>query len=238
MRARRLEPSICFCAHREVTGLNAKCSACGAAHTDRVTKTRMKVLEALALRGPDDPPLHIEPIVRTWLVTRGLIIPTEPRIEPSDEKRNRRPVRRHVLTPRGAVIRGYAAPPQEQPLPCTAAVLASNEVVAASTPPSAIPLPTGSHDRADCPCDHPAGEVGPCGGCNCADPVPSADALIVSIVVRPPPTSPPCTDFAPAWFTGRWRDWHRGHGCDLDDGAPRTAEGTAEIDSARDRRVP
>lgn len=30
-------------------------------------------------------------------------------------------------------------------------------------------LPPGSHDHVDCPCDHPPGEVGPCGGCNCAD---------------------------------------------------------------------
>jgi hypothetical protein len=35
-------------------------------------------------------------------------------------------------------------------------------------------LPDGSHDRIDCPCDHPPGEVGPCGGCNCADARPSA----------------------------------------------------------------
>jgi hypothetical protein len=36
------------------------------------------------------------------------------------------------------------------------------------------PLPDGSHDRIDCPCDHPPGVVGPCGGCNCADVVPAA----------------------------------------------------------------
>lgn len=38
-----------------------------------------------------------------------------------------------------------------------------------------------------------------------------------------------CIDFSPPWFVGRWRDWHRGHGCDKDDGKPRTAEGAAEI---------
>jgi hypothetical protein len=32
-----------------------------------------------------------------------------------------------------------------------------------------IEPPAGSHDRIDCPCGHPPGEVGPCGGCNCAD---------------------------------------------------------------------
>lgn len=40
----------------------------------------------------------------------------------------------------------------------------------------------------------------------------------------------PCGNNAPPWFTGRWRDWHRGHGCDKDDGRPRTAEGQREID--------
>jgi hypothetical protein len=30
-------------------------------------------------------------------------------------------------------------------------------------------LPDGSHDRIDCPCDHPPGEAGPCAGCNCGD---------------------------------------------------------------------
>lgn len=41
----------------------------------------------------------------------------------------------------------------------------------------------------------------------------------------------PCADLCPPAFTGRWRDWHRGHGCDKDDGLPRTAEGQAEIDA-------
>ena len=27
-----------------------------------------------------------------------------------------------------------------------------------------------------------------------------------------------CQDLAPRWFGGHWRDWHRGHGCELDDG--------------------
>lgn len=40
-----------------------------------------------------------------------------------------------------------------------------------------------------------------------------------------------CHDYSPAWFTGRWRDWHRGHGCRLDDGKPRTDEGQKEIDA-------
>jgi hypothetical protein len=25
-----------------------------------------------------------------------------------------------------------------------------------------------------------------------------------------------CVDFAPAGYTGHWREWHRGHGCKLD----------------------
>jgi hypothetical protein len=38
-----------------------------------------------------------------------------------------------------------------------------------------------------------------------------------------------CHNYSPPWFTGRWRDWHRGHGCQLDDGKPRSAEAAAEI---------
>jgi hypothetical protein len=29
--------------------------------------------------------------------------------------------------------------------------------------------PNGSHDHPECPCGHPTGTIGPCGGCNCAD---------------------------------------------------------------------
>ena len=38
-----------------------------------------------------------------------------------------------------------------------------------------------------------------------------------------------CTDETPPWFTGRWRDWHRGHGCDRDDGTPRSEDAKIEI---------
>lgn len=40
---------------------------------------------------------------------------------------------------------------------------------------------------------------------------------------------PRCMNMTPPWFKGRWKDWHRSHGCELDDGNPRTAEGEAEI---------
>lgn len=33
-----------------------------------------------------------------------------------------------------------------------------------------------------------------------------------------------CKDMTPPGWVGRWRDWHRGHGCELDDGKPRTAD--------------
>jgi DNA-directed RNA polymerase subunit RPC12/RpoP len=38
-----------------------------------------------------------------------------------------------------------------------------------------------------------------------------------------------CIDSTPPWFVGRWRDWHRGHGCDQDDGKPRSDACVAEI---------
>jgi hypothetical protein len=40
---------------------------------------------------------------------------------------------------------------------------------------------------------------------------------------------PCCTNDTPRWFTGHWRDWHRGHGCDRDDGQPRSDTATIEI---------
>jgi hypothetical protein len=39
-----------------------------------------------------------------------------------------------------------------------------------------------------------------------------------------------CTDHTPSWFVGHWRDWHRGHGCDKDDGQPRSDAAKTEID--------
>ena len=38
-----------------------------------------------------------------------------------------------------------------------------------------------------------------------------------------------CSQTTPPWFIGRWKDWHRGHGCPQDDGFPRSAEAVAEI---------
>jgi hypothetical protein len=38
-----------------------------------------------------------------------------------------------------------------------------------------------------------------------------------------------CINYSPPWFKGHWRDWHRGHGCHLDDGKPRRAHAVAEI---------
>jgi hypothetical protein len=39
----------------------------------------------------------------------------------------------------------------------------------------------------------------------------------------------PCPNGTPSWFTGHWRDWHRGHGCDRDDGKPRSDAALTEI---------
>lgn len=41
--------------------------------------------------------------------------------------------------------------------------------------------------------------------------------------------APACANHSPRWFIGRWRDWHRGHGCNLDDGKTRSPEAVAEI---------
>jgi hypothetical protein len=38
-----------------------------------------------------------------------------------------------------------------------------------------------------------------------------------------------CTNYSPSWFVGHWRDWHRGHGCNMDDSKPRSDAATTEI---------
>ena len=38
-----------------------------------------------------------------------------------------------------------------------------------------------------------------------------------------------CTDHSPSWFVGHWREWHRGHGCNRDDGHPRSDQAKTEI---------
>ena len=45
----------------------------------------------------------------------------------------------------------------------------------------------------------------------------------------------PCDNYAPRWFGGHWRDWHRGHGCDRDDGRPRSTDAAAEIAKREER---
>lgn len=41
----------------------------------------------------------------------------------------------------------------------------------------------------------------------------------------------PCNNYCPPEYAGHWRDWHRGSGCSLDDGKPRTSKGAVEIAS-------
>lgn len=43
------------------------------------------------------------------------------------------------------------------------------------------------------------------------------------VEVDPPQSKPSCSDNCPPWFDGHWREWHRGHGCDKDDGRPPSA---------------
>jgi len=38
-----------------------------------------------------------------------------------------------------------------------------------------------------------------------------------------------CSNNSPSGFVGHWRDWHRGHGCDRDDGKPRSDAAITEI---------
>lgn len=38
-----------------------------------------------------------------------------------------------------------------------------------------------------------------------------------------------CTNNTPPGFVGHWREWHRGHGCDKDDGKPRSDDAKTEI---------
>jgi hypothetical protein len=38
-----------------------------------------------------------------------------------------------------------------------------------------------------------------------------------------------CANNSPNWFISHWRDWHRGHGCDKDDGKPQSEDARIEI---------
>ena len=38
-----------------------------------------------------------------------------------------------------------------------------------------------------------------------------------------------CTNNTPPGFVGHWREWHRGHGCDKDDGKPRSDAAKKEV---------
>lgn len=39
-----------------------------------------------------------------------------------------------------------------------------------------------------------------------------------------------CPNNTPPWFVGHWRDWHRGHGCNKDDGKSRSDAATIEVE--------
>lgn len=55
------------------------------------------------------------------------------------------------------------------------------------------------------------------------------EACRETVAERRRATMPACPLHSMPWFAGRWQDWHRGHGCNKDDGKPRTPEGEAEI---------
>ncbi len=60
------------------------------------------------------------------------------------------------------------------------------------------------------------------------------DEIAVDLVQVTPHVSPSprnlCDSHSPPWFVGHWRDWHRSHGCDRDDGRPRSEAATREIE--------
>src|SRR5947208_4331453 len=45
-----------------------------------------------------------------------------------------------------------------------------------------------------------------------------------------------CPDNTPPWFTGHWRDWHRGHGCYQDDGKDRSDAAVIEIEQHKQNK--
>lgn len=71
------------------------------------------------------------------------------------------------------------------------------------------------------------GDRGPCVTSLTIEQRAELETLVQYARTRHPSTS--CTDYAPRGFSGHWRDWHRGHGCDKDDARPRTPLGDAEI---------
>lgn len=57
-----------------------------------------------------------------------------------------------------------------------------------------FPDERGPHDRPDCPCGHPWGEQGPCGGCNCADENPHEDFVVQEMPMSAWKLLPPAAD--------------------------------------------
>lgn len=58
---------------------------------------------------------------------------------------------------------------------------------------------------------------------------PAVDLATVSAPDLATPKGERCTAFCPPEMRGHWKDWHRGSGCSLDDGNPRTAAAVKEI---------
>lgn len=59
-------------------------------------------------------------------------------------------------------------------------------------------------------------------------PVPASKAAAPEAkALQVPPAQ--CPESTPRWFTGHWREWHRGHGCSQDDGKPRANVAISEI---------
>jgi len=102
MTTPRLEPVRCACGWRGELASRTPCPACAEPYTSRLTKERIAMLRGIGAQQPDKRPVHIEPLMRIWLVRHLLIVAAGPPRPTSDGRRNA-PPRRYRLTERGQI---------------------------------------------------------------------------------------------------------------------------------------
>ena len=102
MIATKLEPVRCACGWRGVLASRTPCPACAEPYTSRLTDERITMLRAVGAQQPGQRPVHIQPMMRIWLVEHGLIAAAGPKRPTSDHGRCP-PPRLHRLTERGQI---------------------------------------------------------------------------------------------------------------------------------------
>jgi hypothetical protein len=95
---------LCVCGFRGELGGRESCPACGAGSSDRLSPARIRVLLDLKTRPPERP-AHIQPQMRIWLASRGLIL-LDSSFQALASRRGSPLLRRYVLTAKAIEVLG------------------------------------------------------------------------------------------------------------------------------------